>query len=287
MQKKAKTTAPVIITAAISGSTTTREQSPALPVTVEEMVEAAIECHRAGAAIIHLHAREPDGTPTQDVEIFRRQIEAIRERGCDAILNTSTGAAGGMAEDPEERLGPVSLRPEMATLDCGSINFGDRRVLSGPWEFLVDSARRMGAAGVVPEIEVFDSGMIANGRRLIEEGLIEGPGVWQVCVGVRGAAAADLETISYLLGRLPRGAVWGMLGVGRHQLPVNLVSLAFGGHIRTGLEDNVYYRPGELATGNGQLVERAVRLAGEFGRPVATVEQAREFIGVRDRRAPA
>lgn len=273
---------PVIITAAISGSLTRREDNPALPITVEEMVESAVACRRAGAAVIHLHARDEQGTPNQDVDVFRRQIEGIRERGCDAILNTSTGAAGGHAEGTEERLAPVALEPEMATLDCGSINFGDERILKGSYGFLRESAERMRDHGVVPEIEVFDSGMIANGIRLIEEGLIEGPGVWQVCIGIRGAAAADLQTVSFMVGRLPAGAVWGMLGVGRHQIAANLVSLAFGGHVRTGLEDNIYYRSGELARSNTQLVERAVRLAEEVGRPVATPEQAREIIGTRN-----
>lgn len=273
---------PVVITAAVTGSITSREDNAALPITEEEIVDAAVDCWKAGAAVIHLHARDENGLPTQDIEVFQRLIRGIREKDCDAVLNTSTGAAGGRVEDFDERLAPVRLGPEIATLDCGSVNFGDERVLLGPYRFLQDATRQMKERGVVPEIEVFDSGMITSALRLIEEGLIEFPGLWQLCVGVRGAASADLQTVAYLVSRLPKGAVWGMLGVGRHQLPVNLISLAYGGHIRTGLEDNIYYHPGQPAESNTQLVKRTVRLAAEFGRPVASPDQARELIGVRN-----
>jgi 3-keto-5-aminohexanoate cleavage enzyme len=271
---------PVIVTAAVTGSITTKEANPGLPVTVEEIVGAVLDCWRAGAAVVHLHARDEEGLPTQDVDRFRLLVEGVRSTDCDAILNLSTGTAGGRCEDFEGRLAPLALDPEMATLDCGSINFGDERAMLGPFPFLRDSATRMKERGIVPEIEVFDSGMIETGIRLIDEGLIEGPGNWQLCVGVRGAASADLQSVAYLASRLPSGAAWGVLGVGSHQLPVNLVSLAYGGHIRTGLEDNVFYRPNELAESNTQLVERAVRFAGEFGRPVATPDQAREILGI-------
>jgi 3-keto-5-aminohexanoate cleavage enzyme len=169
----------------------------------------------------------------------------------------------------------------MATLDCGSMNFGDERVFSNPFNWLRDAAARMGEYGIRPEIEAFDSGMIANAVRLIEEGAIPGPGVWQLCLGVRGGAPADLATVSHLLGRLPAGAHWSLLGVGRHQLALNLVSIAFGGHARTGLEDNIYFRRGELARSNAQLVERVVRLAREYDREIATPARARELLGIR------
>jgi 3-keto-5-aminohexanoate cleavage enzyme len=272
-----------VITAAITGSVTSRDDTPALPVTWDEIVRSAVDCWRGGAAIIHLHARDEAGVPTQDAEIFAMLVDRIRAEGCEAILNLSTGAAGGHCEDFDQRLAPVRLSPEMATLDCGSTNFGDRRILQGPYYFLQQAAREMKEHGVVPEIEVFDTGMVENGLRLIEEGLIDGPAVWQVCVGVTGAAPGDLQEVSHLLSRLPEGAFWSLLGVGRYQLPVNLISLAYGGHIRTGLEDNIYYRTGELATSNTQLVERAVRLANEAGRSVALPDEARELVGVKVR----
>jgi 3-keto-5-aminohexanoate cleavage enzyme len=271
---------PAIITAAVTGSITSSAQTPYVPLTVEAIADAAVESWQAGAAVIHLHAREDAGTPTQDPEIYDVLVRRIRATGCDAILNLSTGSAGGRAE-LDERLGVLELAPELATLDCGSMNYGDDRVFANPMSFLRRAAGRMRDLGVVPEIEAFDPSMIHNGLRLIEEGLIDGPGVWQLCLGVAGGVPADLATIAHMLGRLPVGAVWSLLGVGRHQVPVNVLSLAWGGHVRTGLEDNIYYRRGELATSTAQLVRRVVRLAEEVGRPVATPAQARELLGVR------
>lgn len=268
---------PLVITAAITGSVTSSDQSPNLPLSAEEIIDAAVSSWRAGAAIVHVHARTEDGTPTQALERFALLKEGIEASGCEAILNLSTGSAGGRAS-LDERLEVLELRPELASLDAGSINFGDERVFENPFWWLREAAQRMQAIGTVPELEVFDGGMIENGRRLIAEGLVAGPGVWQLCLGVRGGAPGDLATVSHLLSRLPEGAFWSMLGVGRHQLPVNLVSIAFGGHVRTGLEDNVYYHRGVPARSNAELVERVVRLAGEAGRPVATPEQARELL---------
>lgn len=275
---------PLVITAAVTGSITSRADSPHIPLSIDEIATAAVESWRAGAAIIHIHARK-GGVPTQDPGAYAAVVDSIRGAGCDAILNLSTGSADGRAElDDRTRL--LDLSPEMASLDCGSINSGDERVFQNPFAFLRRTAERMKAVGTVPEIEVFDSGMIENGRRLINEGLIAGPGVWQLCLGVKGGATADPSTITYLLERLPEGAYWSLLGVGRHQLSVNLFSLAFGGHVRTGLEDNVYYRRGELAMSNAQLVERVVRLAGEIGRPIATPAEARALIGSRNSLEP-
>jgi 3-keto-5-aminohexanoate cleavage enzyme len=271
---------PVVITAAITGSITSSDLTPQLPVSHAEIVDAAVSSWRAGAAVVHLHARKQDGTPTQDPAIYRALVDAIRNTGCDAVLNLSTGSAGGRAE-LDERIACLELSPEMATLDCGSMNYGDDRVFTNPFTFLRRTATKMRDHGVTPEIEAFDAGMIENGRRLIEERLIDGPGVWQLCLGVAGGAPADLSTVSHMLSRLPEGAFWSLLGVGRHQVPVNLVSLGFGGHVRTGLEDNIYYRRGELATSNAQLVDRIVRMAEDIGRPVATPAQARELLGLR------
>lgn len=271
---------PVIITAAITGAVATKDQSPFLPTTWDEIVDAAVDSWRAGAAVVHLHARDEAGLPTQDVEVFRELISRIRDRGCDVVLNLSTGEAGGRAV-LEERIECLSLDPEMATFDCGSMNFGDERVLRGPFSFLRAMATEMKERRIVPEVEVFDSGMIDNALRLIDEGLLPHPGVWQLCLGVRGGATADVGTVAFLLGKLPADARWSLLGVGRHQLSMNLLSLAYGGHIRTGLEDNLYYSRGDLARSSAQLVERTVRLANEVGRSVASPSVARGLLGTR------
>ncbi len=276
---------PVMITAAVTGSIASGKNSPQIPLTADQIVEATVESWRAGAAIVHLHARDATGTPTQDVELYRTLVERIREQGCEAILNLSTGSAGGRASI-EQRLACIELAPEMATLDCGSVNLGDDWVFANPYAtFLRPAAARMRDLEIAVEIETFDSGMIRNGLRLIGEGLLRGPGFWQLCIGVPGGAAPDLQTIGYLLSRLPEGALWSMLGIGRHQLEVNVLSLLYGGHVRTGLEDNVYYRRGELARSNAQLVERVVRLADEFGRSVASPAEARKLLGTRAHRS--
>jgi 3-keto-5-aminohexanoate cleavage enzyme len=268
-----------VITAAITGSITSSAQTPYLPTTVDEIVEAAVTSWSAGAAIVHLHARDADGVPCQDTEVYRMLVSRIRERDCDAILNISTGSAGGRSR-LGERTECLVLDPEMATLDCGSMNYGDDRIFENPMWFLRETAAEMRSRNIVPEIEVFDAGMISNGLRLISEGLIAGPGVWQLALGVLGGAPADLATVSYLLSRLPEGAFWSILGTGRHQLSVNLISLTHGGHVRTGLEDNVYYRKGELATGNAQFVKRVKRFADEVGRSVASPAEARQMLGM-------
>lgn len=273
---------PVVITAAITGSVTMGDQTPHLPTSAEEIVEAAVESWEAGAAVIHLHARDENGVPTQDPDIYGDLLERIQGRGCEAIVNVSTGSAGGRA-DLNERPLCLEHNPEMATLDCGSMNFGDERVFENPFTFLRATAAEMKERSILPEIEAFDSGMIQNGRRLIAEGLIEGPGVWQLVLGVPGGAAPNYASICFMLSQLPEGATWSLLGVGRHQIAVNLFSLAYGGHVRTGLEDNIYYEKGVLAESNGQLVRRIVRLAGEVGRPVATAEEARGLLGIRAR----
>jgi 3-keto-5-aminohexanoate cleavage enzyme len=270
---------PLVITAAITGSATPGLDVQQIPLTIDAIVEASTSSWRSGAAIIHIHARDEHGTPTQDPEIFREIVQRIQNAGCDAVLNLSTGSAGGRA-DLDERIECLRLNPEMATLDCGSMNFGDDRVFNNPYSFLQRTAELMRRSDTLAEMEVFDSAMIENGRRLIGEGLIDGPGVWQLCLGLRGGAPADLHSLAYLVSRLPSGAYWSALGIGRHQLPTNLHAIAAGGHVRTGLEDNLYYHRGTPALSNAQLVERIVRLAREFGRPVATPAQARELLGL-------
>jgi 3-keto-5-aminohexanoate cleavage enzyme len=271
---------PVIITAAITGSITSSASNPNLPTSWDAICDAAVSSWAAGAAVIHLHARDEQGVPTQDAGIYKLLMERIREAGCDAILNLSTGAAGGRA-DADQRVECLTLDPEMATLDCGSMNYGDERVFENPYCFLQQLASTMRERKIVPEIELFDTGMIGNASRLMNEGLLERPGVWQLCLGVPGGALPTLATVAHMLSHLPSSRAWSLLGVGRHQIQMNLIALANGGHVRTGMEDNVYFRRGELAASNAQLVERIVRIAGEIGRPVATPNQAREILGVR------
>jgi 3-keto-5-aminohexanoate cleavage enzyme len=271
---------PLVIQAAITGSVDPDpERRPNLPVTPEQIVAEALAAWRAGAAVIHLHAREPDGTPTQDVEAFRVLVDALRDAGCEAIVNLSCGSAGGRSER-DDRLQPLSLRPEMASFDSGTINFGDR-IFEGDLPFLRRMAEAFRREGVRPELECFDTGYLGLALQLREEGLLEDPLVVQFVLGVPGSGVpATVRQVEHMRGLLPPGALWSVCAIGQAQLPLNAYCILAGGHVRTGLEDNLWYGRGDRAT-NARLVERVVRLAGELQRPVATPDEAREILEVR------
>ena len=266
---------PVIVQCAVTGS---QDPRPELPCTPAEIVESALAAWRAGASVLHLHARTDDGTPTQDPAWFEPLVDGLREAGCDAIVNLSTGTAGGRAVR-DERYEVLRLRPELASFDCGTINFGER-IFEGDLPFL----RRMGAAfrehGVVPEVECFGTGHVGLVLQLVEEGVLAAALLLQFVVGVPGSGVpATIEQVQHLRRLVPPEWPWLVAAIGRSQLPLNTYCLLEGGHVRTGLEDNLRYGPGQWAT-NEQLVARVVRLAGELGREVATPAVARELLGL-------
>ena len=275
---------PLVITAALVGAETTREQTPYLPITPEEIAAEAVRCHEAGASIVHLHVREPDGTPSQSAELFRETIERIRERAPDLICQTSTGGAVGMGVD--ERAQPLTLRnsarPDMATLTTGTVNFGDE-VFWNPLPLVRDLARRIREAGIVPEIECFDAGMIDTALLLAKEGLLDLPAHFDFVLGVRGALGARRSTLEFLRSEIPEGSTWTVAGVGRHQLPMAEIAIALGGHVRVGLEDNIYVSKGVLAKGSFELVQRVVEMARAAGRPIATPDEARQLLRIPPR----
>jgi 3-keto-5-aminohexanoate cleavage enzyme len=267
---------PLIITAALVGAEVTLVECPHLPITADQIGQAAAEACQAGASIIHLHVRTAEGQPTQDQETFRRAIVAIRAR-CDAIVQVSTGGAVGMTA--QERLQPVYLKPEMATLDAGSVNFGEE-IFANPWSLIQEFAKALQEHGVKPELEIFDAGMIANALRLRDKGLISEPLHFDLVLGVPGGMPATVRNLVYLVEGLPPGATWSVAGIGRAQTPMAAVAIAMGGHARVGFEDNIYYRRGELAQSNAQLVARVARIAAELNRPVATPTEARRILGL-------
>jgi 3-keto-5-aminohexanoate cleavage enzyme len=274
---------PAIITAAICGAETMREQTPYLPITAEELGEEAARCREAGAAVVHLHVRTPDGKPTQDRETFRRAIDEIRKRS-DIVIQTSTGGAVGMSA--EERAQPVELKPEMATLNCGTINFGDE-IFTNPLPLVRDMARRIRAAGSVPELEIYEVGHWDTAQMLMKEGLLARPFHVQFVLGVRGAMAPGEgdERLKFLVSLLPPGEHWTAAGIGRNQLPLAERALALGGHCRVGLEDNIYLSKGVLAKGSYELVAAAAKAARARGREPAAPDLAREILGVPRRAA--
>lgn len=265
---------PLIITAALTGAEVTREQQPALPVSPQEIGIAAAECAEAGASIVHVHARLPDGQSTQDPVIYEQILREVRQRS-DVIVQISTGGAVGMT--PQERLAPVALLPEMATLSMGSVNFGQDVFLNAPSDIAV-FAREMLRLGVKPELEIFDTGMLATAKRWLRQGLLPQPAHVDLVLGMPGGMAATPQTLLYLVSELPPECTWSAAGIGAAQLPVVTWAILLGGHARVGLEDNIYYRKGELAVSNAQLVARVVRLAHELEREVATPAQARQIL---------
>ncbi len=267
----------VIISAATTGSWPTKAQNPALPVTPEEIANAAVACREAGAAIVHVHVRDEAERVTCDPARYARVRELVEAAGSDAIVNMSTGGGAGTTTD-EERMAPVALAPEIASFDCGSVNFGERVFVNSP-SFLKELAIRMNARGVLPEIECFEPGHVWNALRLIDDGLLRPPFWFQFVLGVRGGSPPTVKQLQHMVEMLPPGAHWSVCGIGRAQLPLGVAAMAMGGHARTGLEDNLFYRKGELAT-NEHLVARLARIAGELGRPVATPAQVRSLLGL-------
>lgn len=270
----------VIITAAVTGSRPTKEINPAVPYTPEEIAQAAVDCWRAGAAIAHVHVRDPDtGAPAFRLELFRQVLERIRQE-CDMLVNLTT--SGLRLEGPDlirRRLQPASLRPDLCSLDIGSVNFQDTAFVNSP-EWGEAAARRMRQLGVKPEIEVFEAGHIAQALDLVEKGLFEDPPYFQLCMGIPWGIPATPENLLFMRDKLPSRACWSVLGVGRAQLPMIALGILLGGHIRVGFEDNLYLRRGVLAASNAQMVEMAVSLVHALQREVATPAEAREILGL-------
>lgn len=269
---------PVIITCAITGAETTRERQPNLPILPEEQAKAAEEAVKAGASIIHLHVREDDGKPSQRPERFQEAISAIKKRVPDVIIQISTGGAVG--ESIENRARPLALKPEMASLNIGSLNFGEEVFINHPKE-VEGLAKKMKEHGVMPELEVYEAGHVEAAFALAKKGVIVAPYHFQFVLGVPGGMSGDVRNLQLLHSMMPEGTHWGVAGIGRFQLPMAVHALVMGGHVRVGFEDNIFYSKGVVAKSNAELVARIARLASEIGRPVATCAQARELLGIR------
>jgi len=264
----------LIITVAPTGSLPTKEMTPHVPITPQEIIETGIRCESAGASIIHVHARDPlDGSSSNRYPVFEEIYQGLKEK-TNLIIQISTGGRAGMAY--EQRCERLRLRPEMASLTTGSVNFPNSVYENSP-ELIKALARDMLDLGIKPEIEVFDVSMINNGVLLAQEGLILRPLHFDFVMGLKGAIPAGIDHLVHLKNSIPHDATWTVAGVGPAQLPMNLHAVMMGGHVRVGLEDNIYYKRGKLAT-NEALVERMVRFSGELGREVATPDQAREIL---------
>ena len=267
----------VIVTVSVSGAETTKEQNPALPVTPQEIADSTYEAYLAGASIVHLHVRDDDGKPTQSKERFKEVIDLIR-RKCDIIVEVSTGGAAGMSA--EERLQPIMLDPEMCSLDCGSVNFGNEYVVND-LPLLREFAQTMLDHKVRPIQEILDVSQLYTSKMLIKEGLIKPPFYYGFGMNIKGAMPYTPELVAYLQRNLPDESEWTAVGIGSACLPCCLISLAMGGHMRVGFEDNVYYGYKRLAKSNAELVERCKRLILAADCEVATPGDVRKMLQLR------
>jgi 3-keto-5-aminohexanoate cleavage enzyme len=265
----------LIITVAPCGAETMRSHNPAVPYTPEEIAEEARRSFEAGARMVHVHARWDDGTPTQDAGRYRETVAAIREAAPEIIVQVSTGGAVGMTAG--ERLGSLEAAPEMASLTCGSVNFG-KGIFENPAPLMLEFAQALVDAHVRPELEIFDLGHLDNAAWLIGKTPLAGPQHYDLVLGVPGGAAGAPRNVVTLADRLPPGATWSATGIGAAHLPVVTTAIACGGHVRVGFEDQVELHPGRVAASNAELVERVARLAELTGRSIATPARARELL---------
>jgi uncharacterized protein (DUF849 family) len=291
----------VIITCAVTGAGDTVGRHPAIPITPEQIANAALEAAEAGAAVVHCHVRDPKtGKGTRGVHLYREVVERIRAKNAEIIINLTAGMGGdvevGEGEKPmqwgpgTDLVGPVErlahiaeLRPEICTLDCGTLNFGDGHtiVVQTPAQ-LREQARLIRSYGVKPEMEIFDSGNLWFAKQLCAEGLVVDPPLFQLCLGISWGAPVNTQTMAYQVGELPKNAVWASFGIGRMEFPMVAQAVLLGGHVRVGLEDNLWLEKGVHAS-NGTLVERAVSIITLLGSKIASPDEARRILGLKAR----
>lgn len=272
----------VILTVAPTGSSTPAAKCPGLPVTPAEIAAETYECWKAGASVVHLHVRDDQGNASMEYEKFRESVALIREK-CDIVINMTT--AGGFGVPDDERILPLDLIPEMATMDAGSMNVKGDFVFHNSVAFLEKLGRCAQELGIRPEIEVMDTGMVYTALRLIEQGYIKSPPHFQMVLGMENGMAATVENLVYMKNLLPPGATWSAFGVGKAHLTILMATLALGGHVRVGMEDNIYLDAGQKASSNVDFVERTRRIIELNNKRPATPEETRAMLGLRSRQA--
>ena len=286
----------VIISCAVTGSADSPGRNPAVPVTPEQIAHSCIDAAKAGAAVVHIHVRDPKTTrPSMDGALYREVVERIRSSGTDVLINLTTGPGARFSHDPadptraspdstlrgpEDRVRHVQeLRPDICSLDMGSLNMGNRVFINTP-EHLQTMALAIKEAGVMPELEVFETGHLLLAKKFLEAGHVKGPGMFQICLGIAWGQPATPEAMMYMRNLLPAGSPWFAFGISLHQFPMVAQTVLLGGHVRVGLEDNLYLGKGQLAPSNAALVEKAGRIIEQLGDSVATPNEAREILGL-------
>ena len=287
----------VVVTCAVTGAGDTVDKHPAIPVTPEQIANSAIEAADAGAAIVHLHVRDPEtGKGSRDINLFKETVELVRNSGRNVLINLTAGMGGDLVVDDdnpqvpgegtdlisaEQRMAHVEmLQPDIATLDCGTINFDNANyVYVQTPNMLRTMAARYAEIGVKPEMEVFDLGHLRFANQMVSEGLIKGPAMYQVCLGIPWGAGADSATMTAMVSQLPKDVVWSGFGISRTQMPMVAQAMLLGGNVRVGLEDNLYLEKGVPAS-NAELVEKAVRIIRDLGGRICDADEAREKLNL-------
>ena len=268
----------VIITAALTGAVTPKDLNPHIPLTPAEIADDAYACWKAGAAVVHLHMRDEKGAGTMDKERFRETFNLIRQR-CDVVMNLTTSGEAG-ASDDRRMAHLMELEPEMASYDSGTFNWMPSQIFVNSPQFLERLGMLMQERNIKPEVEVFDSGMLHNALYYIKKGILKSPTHFQFVLGVLGASTGRVEDLVFLKSLLPKDSTWSAFGVGKDHLPILYATIALGGHVRVGLEDNVYYAKDRPAT-NVELVSRAARVIREANKEVATADETRQILGLK------
>ncbi len=269
----------LIITAAICGAEVTKEQNINVPYTIEEIATEAEKAYKARASIIHLHVRNDDGSPTQNINRFKACYDVILKRCPDVIIQPSTGGAIGMSNT--ERLQPIQLNPEMATLDCGTCNFGGDDIFVNTENTIIEFANQMNFRGIKPELECFDKGMVDMALLLNNRGYIKSPMHFNFVLGVPGAISATAQNLLFLVQSIPKSSTFTVTGIGKNQFNMAAISIVIGGHVRVGFEDNLYLSKSILANTNGELVDKIVRISNELGREIASADEARKILKLK------
>ncbi|MBU3144444.1 3-keto-5-aminohexanoate cleavage protein [Clostridium sp. CF012] len=270
----------VILTVATTGAWPQKKDTPYIPLQPEEIASEIYACYKAGASIAHIHVRDDENKASMSFEKFEETVRLVRER-CDIVINLTT--SGGLGLLDEIRMKPfLELKPEIASFDCGSMNWMHSTVFENSPKFLEKLGKAMQENNVKPEIEVFDAGMVYNALYYLKKGILKAPLHFQFVLGVPGGMTATVENLMFLKSLIPADATWGALGIGKQHLPIMYAALALGGHVRVGMEDNIYYRSGELARSNVEFIERTKRIVSELDKQIATPAEARAILGLKN-----
>lgn len=271
----------VIVTVAPTGAIPSKKDNPNLPTQPKEIAQSVIDCWKAGASIAHIHVRDDNDLGSMQYEKFKVTVDRIRDSGCTIALNLTTSGASNITH--EDRMKPfMELRPELASFDAGTMNWMHSSIFMNEPAFLEKLGNTMQEYDVKPEIEVFDLGMLYNALYYLKKGVLQAPLHFQICLGAPGGLPATTEALLDVVNHLPEDCTWGTFGIGKGAMEITMAAIAMGGGVRVGFEDNVYYHYGQLATSNVQFIERVKRLAAEMNKTIATPDEARQILGLKN-----